>query len=343
MGDKVLHFLKQVFSSRFAHLFMGLLVLYGVSSLITYTSHFEKVVDTLERYCYAEYEVRTSLFQGDILEANFYKEKYQERLSSLTEGLLDYRDKKEVRAFFMSKGLLYDVWLERNRHSCLLVQVIEKGNHKAEVPEEVAFDYFILGNKKIVPYHEYEKGESARVFASTGEKSIYIYRDSLEPLLSWYFESLWITQPRESRHFYEDSLTYSLYRDLQGVCEDIFVKRLYLSKQKAKDYFIEEGFKAFLPTMLAMGGRMVADQDSNFSSDYQYLRACLTGLSLNPNHTMFYLLKTSSPNSYNPLVRKGWEDLRRRLDVTYPDEITLDQISKAAQDILKRLEDSHKK
>jgi hypothetical protein len=103
---------------------------------------------------------------------------------------------------------------------------------------------------------------------------------------------------------------------------------------------MEEGFKVFLPTMLAMGARMAADQDSNFQSDYQYLRACLTGLSLNPNHTMFYLLKTSSPNSYNPLVRKGWEDLRHRLDITYPDEITLDQISKAAKDILKKLEDS---
>jgi hypothetical protein len=101
MSDKVLHFLKRIFSSRYAHLFIGLLVLYGVSWLITYTSHFEKIMDTLKKYCYADYEVRTSLFQRDILEADFYREKYKERLSSLTRGLFDYRDKKEVQAFFM--------------------------------------------------------------------------------------------------------------------------------------------------------------------------------------------------------------------------------------------------
>jgi hypothetical protein len=37
--------------------------------------------------------------------------------------------------------------------------------------------------------------------------------------------------------------------------------------------------------------------------------------------------------------------LRHRLNITYPDEITLNRVSKAAQDILKRLEDysTHKK
>jgi hypothetical protein len=332
--------LRSVVTSRVAHLCMGLLALYGVSSLITYTSHFEKVMDTFKRYCYADYEVRTSLFQREFLEADFYREKYKERLSSLAEGFFDYRDKKEVQAFFMPKGFLYDVWREKNRNSYLLAQVIEKGQHKAEVPEEVVFTYFILGDKQIVPFSEYDKGQWARVFVSASKKGVYIHKDSLEPLLQWYFDSLWITEPKEAGHFHRDPLTYSLYRDLQDICGHIFVKHLYLNKQSAHDYFVEEAFKVFLPTLLAMGARMVADQDSNFRSDYQYLRACLTGLSLNPNHTMFYVLKTSSPNSNNPLIRKGWKDLRHRLDITHPDEITLDQISKAAQDILKKLEEA---
>lgn len=316
---------------------MGLLVLYGVSSLITYTSHFEKVVVTLRRYCYADYNVRTSLFPRELLEAEFYREKYEERLSSLAEGIFDYRDKKEVQAFFMSKGFLYDEWQEKNRNSYLLAQVIEKGRRKAEVPEEVSFDYLILGDKNIVSFLEYKKGRRVRIFASAGEKEVYIHKDSLEPLLLWYFESLWVSKPKEPKHFYNDTLTYSLYRDLQDICNHIFIKRSYLNKQNAQGYFVEEAFKVFLPTMLAMGARMAADQDSNFQSDYQYLRACLTGLSLNPNHTMLYLLKTSSLNSYNPSVRKGWKELRQRLDVTFPDEITLDKISKVSQEIFEKV------
>jgi hypothetical protein len=89
-----------------------------------------------------------------------------------------------------------------------------------------------------------------------------------------------------------------------------------------------------------MGARMAADRESNFPPDYQYLRACLTGLSLNPNHTMLYMLKTSIPDSNNPPVRKGWGDLRKRLDITYPDQITSEQISKVAQEILERTEES---
>jgi hypothetical protein len=325
---------------------MSLLALYGVSSLITYTSHFEKIAYSLVRYCYADYEGRTSLFQGDIQEAEFYKEKYKQRLSSLSEGYFDYRDKKEVQTFFMSQGLLYDEWREKNRNSYLLAQVIEKGQHKAEVPEEVIFDYLILGDKKIIPFSEYKEGWWARVFVSTSERAAYIHKDSIDYLLSWYFDSLWESDTRSPKGFYiewkgrKDPLTYSLYRDLREICEDIFQKRLYRNKKEAKQYFMEEGFKVFLPTLLTMGARSVADQDSNFRPDYQYLRACLTGLSLNPNYTMVYLLKTYSPTSYNPLVRKGWEDFRYRLDFTYLEEITLDQISKAAKDILKKLEDS---
>ncbi|MCJ7747242.1 MAG: hypothetical protein MUP27_05825 [Desulfobacterales bacterium] len=332
--------LRTIVASRYAHLCIGLLALYGVSWSISHTSHFEKVMDTLMWYCYADYEVRKPFFPGEVWKVEFYKEKYKERLSSLAEGSFDYRDKKEVQAFFMSKGFLYDVWEGKKCDSYILAPVIEKGHQKTDIPEKVAFDYFILGDKKIVPFAEYENGPWARGFVSGGEKGIYIHRDSLEPLLRWYFESLWITEPRAPEHFHNDPLTYSLYRDLQGVCEGIFIKRSYPNKQNAQYFFIIEGFDVFLPTLLAMGARMAADRDSNFPPDYQYLRACLTGLSLNPNHTMLYMLKTSIPDSNNPQVRKGWEDLRKRLDITYPDQITLEQISKVAQEILEKMEES---
>jgi hypothetical protein len=340
MFQKVRKILSKIIPSKHAHLCFGLFALYGISLLITHTSHFEKIVDGLKGYCYSDYKVRNSLFSEERMEGEFYREKYEERLSSLAEGFFDYRDKKEVQAFFMSKGLLYDEWQEKNQNSYLLAQVIEKGRRKAEIPEEVVFHYFILGKKKIIPFSEYNEGREGRVFVSAGEKEVYIHKDSLEPLLLWYFESLWVSKPKEPNHFYNGTLTYSLYRDLQDICNHIFIKRFYLNKQNAQGYFVEEAFKVFLPTMLAMGARMAADQDSNFQSDHQYLRACLTGLSLNPNHTMFYILKTSSLNSYNPLVRKGWKELRQRVDVTFPDEITLDKISKVSQEIFEKVKNS---
>jgi hypothetical protein len=322
---------------------MGLLVLYGSSSLITYTSHFEKVTNTLKRYCYADYNVRASLFSGGILESEFYRERYKERLSSLFGDSFDDREKKETQAFFMKEGLLYDVWQEKNRNSYLLAQVIEKGRRKAEVPEEVIFDYLILGKKKIVPFPEYDEGREARVFVSAAERVAYIHMDSIYYHLSGYFDSLWQSDTRTPRGFYsewaghKDPYTYFLYRDLKEVCEYIFQKRPYRNKKEAKQFFMEEGMKIYLPTMFAMGGRMIVDQDSSFRSDYQYLRACLTGLSLNPNFTMFYLLKTRTPNSYHPLVRKGWEDFEQSFDIKYLDQITLGQISKVSQRILEKV------
>jgi hypothetical protein len=113
-----------------------------------------------------------------------------------------------------------------------------------------------------------------------------------------------------------------------------------MNKRSAQETFIEEGFKVFLPTMFSMGARMVADRNNNFPSDYQYLRACLTGLSLNPNYTMFYIFKTEKLYTYSSLATKGWKAFSQRLDLTYPDQITLEQISEMSQDIFNSLEDS---
>ena len=264
----------------------------------------------------------------------------KQRLDALTNRLFNYNKKEEAQAYFMTNGFLYDSWEENENRSYLLVKIIEKGVYEKGIPDEVRFDYFMLGEKRTGPFSEYGKGLGAQAFVSAGGKAIYLYKDSLEPFLRWYFESLWITEPKESFHFYDDPLSYSLYRDLQGICEEIFIKRHYMNKRSAQETFVEEGFKVFLPTMLSMGARMIADRNNNLPSDYQYLRACLTGLSLNPNHTMFYLLKTERLYTFSPGAKKGWEIFSQRLDLTYPDQITLEQISETSQDIFKNLEDS---
>ena len=331
---------KQIIFSRYTHLFLGLLALYGISSIITYTTPFDKITENLKRYCYTGYGMKMPLFSQNIREIEYYREKYKEQLGVLTKGLFNYDKKDEAQAYFVTNGFLYDSWQENENHSYLLAKIIEKGVHKRESPEEIRFDYLILGEKKIVPFSEYVKGPGTGAFVSAGEKAIYLYKDSLEPLLQWYFESLWVTEPKESFHFYGDPLTYSLYLDLRKICEDIFIKRHYMNKQSAQQTFIEEGFRVFLPTLLSMGARMAVDRNSNFPSDYQYLRACLTGLSLNPNHTMFYLLKTERLYTFSPMARKGWKAFSQRLDLTSLDKITLEQISEMSQSIFNSLEDS---
>jgi hypothetical protein len=333
-------FIPALFEKRPHALCLGLVVLYCISWLVTSTSRVEKILDSLRWYCIADYEVRTSSFLREPMRATFYREKYHKRLDSLTSGVFDWWDEKQMRAFLLPEGHLYDVRHEGANHSYLLAKIESKGKYKAEVPKKVAFDYYILGKKKIVPLPEYTEGPRARIFVSAGDRAVYIYRDSVDSILKWYFESLWKAAQRQSGSFCvsKNSLTISLYRDLQTVCEDIFVKKFYRNKNDARDHFIEEGFKVFLPTFLAMGARMVADQDLQFQREHRYLRALFTAFSLEPNFTMFYL--SHQYNDYSPSVRKYLDEFRGRIDRSNPDEISLDQISRVARDILKKMEES---
>lgn len=136
----------------------------------------------------------------------------------------------------------------------------------------------------------------------------------------------------------DDSLITSLCHDLKDLCEDVFIKRIYKDKKNAEDYFVNEGFEAFVPTMLAMGARMAADQDLQFSSGYRYLRALFTGLSLGPNHTMFHLSRQY--HHYDPTINKIMEEFKQRYGGSDRSGMTLEQISQAAQEMLKKLGDS---
>ncbi len=65
------------------------------------------------------------------------------------------------------------------------------------------------------------------------------------------------------------------------------------------------------------------------------------GLFVAPNHTILRLLDPSvhhSDGECNVFVKKVWHDFSARLDLGYPDRVTLDQISKAAQDIFRQME-----
>ncbi len=334
-----MRFVRSIVTSRFSHLTIGLLLLYGLSLAVTHTSRFEKILDSLMWRAYADYFARDAKSPEGDLEAEFLRQKYEERLVSLTQNLFDYRELGQLQDFLFDRGFAYEVWEKDGGVSYLLAPILESGSHVDEVPEKVDFDYYVLGDKKIASWKEYRSGLWPSVLVSEGEQGVYIHRDSIEHILQQYFNFLWAMDARGPGDFRwpEWPLTYSLHRDLEGVCESFFTDRHYRSKRLARAYFVEEGFHIFMPTMLAMAARMVADRASDFSSTYRYERAYLTGLYLEPNYTMLAML--GSPlEGYDSPTRRLWREFSNRLDLRNPDSITRDEISRVAQQILVKLE-----
>ena len=337
--------IKRFLFSRRVHLCFGVLALYGISWAATHTTRLEKILDAYKNYCEYDYEARISEEPSEIEEYEFWRKKYKERLISLSEDLFDCQDRKQTQAFFLPHGLLYEVSEGSGGNSYLLARVIGKGHHGAEVPQRVSFDYYVLGEKEIAPFEEYRDGENRRNFVSWGDEAIYVHKDILRSVVDLYFESLWSQWDRESlsdkeirerSEFYWDDLSQCLWRDLQGVIDVAVTMRIYEDKGTVRNYFIEEGFKVFLPTMLSMGARLTADRKVPLSSDYRYQRALLTGFSLKPNFTMVYLCKDDPL----PSVEKVWKELNGQLHLNDPGEIDLNNISRAAMEVFEKLEDS---
>lgn len=338
--------LKTIIRSRYLHLFLGLLVLYGVSWLLTSTTRFEKILDSLSRYCYADYMVKGMKSREHVNRGACYRDRYEERLNSLTSGLFGWNDEDQAKEFFMSKNYVYEATNEGKRYrSYLLARIIAKGIHTTEIPKHVTFYYYTLGHKEIPTFLEYlDKKNRACLFVSVGDRliyahpEVYIHMDSIAPVLRRCFETMWeeqLTRP-EDFQMIGDSLTRFLCRDLRDLCEDVFIKRIYKEKKTAEKYFVKEGLKVFWPALLAMGARMAADQELQLQPGYRYLRALFTGLSLEPNFTMFYLSRQY--HHYDVSINEIIEEFKGRIGTDDSDSVTLNRISQAAKEMLRRLE-----
>ncbi len=337
--------LKWLIDSRYVHLCLGMLLLYGITWSVTKTTIEEKILESLRKTCLSEYWVRASLFERKKMKVEFYHRRYREKFESLTAGRFDYRDKKQIQSFLLPKGFLYDVWDEgKGNHSYLLAEILSSGRHVVEIPEKITVNYLILGNKIVMPFHEYQHGNDAERLLSAGDKKIYIHRDGLNSILQWYFESLYQTKPKKPESHYivwkgkRDPLTFFLYQDLKEICEDVFEKRLFRNKVEARDYFVEQGFHLFLPSLLAMAARMAKDQGQPLHQEERYLRAVLSGFSDCPNYTLFYLVSKSAQYSYRPSIKKMWDQIKTRFDFTSPETISLERIAQVSQELLQKLE-----
>ncbi len=340
----MIKFLKRLIVSKYIHLCLGVILLYGISWAVTQPTLEEKILDNLQNFCIADYLVREALFSEERKEGEFYRERYRERLESLTAGLFDYRERTQVQDFFLPRGFLYEAWEEGRNRSYLLAEIVGRGRHEKEFPERVAFDYLILGKKRVKPFMEFKHGKQAIRLVSAGDRMIYLHRDRIDSILKWYFNSLWETQPQKpDQHYREwkgekDPLTYFLYQDLRGVCEDVFVKRFFRKKREARNYFLEQGFNLLLPSLLAMAERMEKDRGLMLHPDHRYLRALLSGLSDIPTYTLFYLTLTNLSYSHKPLIKKMENELKSRFDLTSPEAVSLEKIAQVSRELLQKME-----
>ncbi len=330
--------LKNFFSSRYLHLSLAILALYGITWYVTYTTDFEKIINRFKRYCYADYEVRAAKTSMMRLTTEFARDQFAEQLRSFSANLFDYRNEEQVQAYFSARNFFYDISKTDGGNSYLLAPITSSGQHEEQIPETVAFRYAILGEEEIMPFSVYQEGPWTSVFVSEKNGTVYIHTGTLDSLLRWCFAVLWKLQPRSQKDFDIDGATHYLYRDLPAVCQEVFIERQFYDEATSRKYFLEKAFQSLLPTMLAMGARAMADKETSFSARYKYERAYLTGLAVRPQYTLFNYLATYG--MCNTLTRSLAVEVRKQLSMMGAQEIDVEIMSQTAQKILAERQDS---
>jgi hypothetical protein len=329
---------KNFFTSRYLHLSLAILTLYGITWYITYTTEFEKVTDRFRRYCYADYELRSSQTSMMKLKMEFTRDQFAEQLRSFSVDLFDYRNQEQVQAYFSSRDYFYDSDKADEGNSYVLAPVIKSGQYELNIPETVAFRYAILGKEEILPFSVYDQGAWASVFVSEKNGTVYLYTGTIDSLLRWCFAILWRLKPQSEKDFDIDGATHYLYLDLPAVCREVFIERHFDDEALAREYFLEKAFESLMPTMFAMAARMAAERETAFSTRYKYERAYLTGLAVRPHYTLFNFLATYG--LCNTLTRSLAGEVRRQLRMTIAPEINPAIMSQIAQKILAERQDS---
>lgn len=295
-------------------------------------------MNRFRRYCYADYEARASEKSMEKLKAEFRRDQFAEQLSSFSADLFDYRNKGQVQAYFSSRNFFYDISTTDEGNSYLLAPIISSGQYEAHIPETVTFQYIILGEEEIVSFSEYDYGPWATVLVAEKDGTVYLYTGALTSLLRFCFDLLWRLEPRTQRDFDIDNVTHYLYLDLPEVCQEVFIERHFYDERTSREYFLEKALESLLPTMLAMGARLIAEKETSFSTRYKYERAYLTGLAMYPHHTLFNYLATYGV--CNTLTRSLAGEVHMRLRIMGVREINENIISQTAYRILAERQDS---
>jgi len=330
--------LKKFFFSRYLHLSLAILALYGITWYVTYTTDFEKIINRFKRYCYADYEVRAAKTSMMRLKTEFTRDQFAGQLRSFSADLFDYRNAEQVQAYFSARNFFYDVSKTDEGDSYLLAPIISSGQHEEQIPETVAFRYAILGKEEISPFSVYQEGPWTSVLVSEKNGTVYIHTATLDSLLRWCFAVLWKLEPRTQKDFDIDGATHYLYLDLPEVCQEVFIERRFIDEDTSREYFLEKALQSLLPTMLAMGARVMADKETSFSARYKYERAYLTGLAVHPQYTLFNYLATYG--LCNTLTRSLAVAVRTQLKIMGTQEINMEIVSQTAQTILAERQDS---
>jgi len=330
--------LKKFFFSRYLRLSLAILALYGITWYVTYTTDFEKIINRFKRYCYADYEVRAAKTSMMRLTTEFTRDQFAAQLHTFSADLFDYRNEEQVQAYFSSRNFFYDISKTEEGNSYFLAPIISSSRHEEQIPETVAFRYAILGEEEISPFSVYQEGPWTSVLVSEKNGTVYVHTDALDSLLRWCFAVLWKLEPRTQKDFDVDDAARYLYLDLPVVCQEVFVERRFDDEETSRKYFLEKAFQSLLPTMLAMGARMMADKEMFFSARYKYERAYLTGLAVRPQYTLFNYLATYG--LCNTLTRSLAVEVHKQLSLMGTREINVEIMSQTAQNILAERQDS---
>jgi hypothetical protein len=282
--------------------------------------------------------VRASKTSMTRLETEFTRDQFAEQLRSFSADIFDYRNEEQVRSYFSSRNFFYDISKTDEGNSYLLAPIISSGQHEEQIPETVTFQYTILGEEEISPFSVYQEGPWTSVFVSEKNGMVYIHTGTLDSLLRFCFAVLWKLEPRTQKDFDIDGATHYLYLDLPAVCQEVFIERRLYDEKTSREYFLEKAFQSLLPTMLAMGARMMADKETSFPVRYKYERAYLTGLAVRPRYTLFNYLATYG--LCNTLTRSLAVEVRRQLSMIDAQEINIEIVSQTAQTILAERQDS---
>jgi hypothetical protein len=324
------------FNLKYLHLIGLLGALYAIALLVTRTDPWERTLDTLRRYCLSDYVSRNAGTVEKRFEAEFYREEYGRRLDGLTAGVVDRRDGEAMRRWFEERGFGWASWSEGNGRSCVLAPILSTGRLPNPVAGGEPFDWFVLGEKKIVPFLEFARGPKGRVFVTGEEGRAYIHRDSVEPHLLRYFERAWERRGQNAEDLHWDSVSWGIYRDMEEVCKDVFLRRIYRDPAVARRRFVESGFYALLPTLLAMGETLAAPPTDGLTTRERYGRAVLHGLAQVPSHTLFQLLAIYGETQAD--IGKIWTRLQSLAATVDPKEMKTEEISLLARRVLAEME-----
>jgi hypothetical protein len=221
----------------------------------TRTTEDQRLVDALEKYCYAHY----ALIVSPTAKNRYRFLRYEEKLARLSEGKFHHLKRRELRPFLKPRGYIFDMEEREGKVDYLLARYVEEGSFEEGGRYSISYDYLVLDPIFVYPYDHYFYDNSRKkrdsspliVFAKNG--CVYLNGGWIRRRFTELFTCLWECKDTGLSRMRDPRWCNILYRGVQEIWNEA---RLYRRSKKAvRDYFVGESFDSYLPTMLACVSR----------------------------------------------------------------------------------------